>query len=88
MHDGCRLARTSLVTGSIHGIERAQGSDGLWVVNALFSCLCTLNDAFNFVPRWRPPYVSIAGRDGIDSVSGGVNGMNSVLRPVRLSAAS
>jgi len=57
-YDGCWLARTSLVTGSIHGHELAWGADGLWVVNTMFSCLCTLSDDFNFVPRWRPPFVS------------------------------
>jgi uncharacterized protein (TIGR03032 family) len=30
----------------------------LWVVNTLFSCLCTLHENYSFVPRWRPPFVS------------------------------
>jgi uncharacterized protein (TIGR03032 family) len=34
------------------------GSDGLWVVNTLFSCLCTLHESYSFVPRWRPPFIS------------------------------
>jgi len=36
----------------------AWGSGNLWVVNTLFSCLCTLHDRYSFVPRWRPPFVS------------------------------
>ena len=34
------------------------------MVNTLFSCLCTLDDSFSFVPRWRPPFVTeLAGQD-------------------------
>jgi uncharacterized protein (TIGR03032 family) len=32
--------------------------DCLWVVNTRFSCLCTLDAAHSFVPRWRPRFVS------------------------------
>jgi uncharacterized protein (TIGR03032 family) len=28
------------------------------VVNTRFSCLCTLDPAYSFVPRWRPPFVT------------------------------
>jgi uncharacterized protein (TIGR03032 family) len=28
------------------------------VINARFSCLCTLDGEHSFVPRWRPPFVS------------------------------
>ncbi len=31
---------------------------GLWLVNTLFSCPCTLNHENNFVSRWMPPFVS------------------------------
>ena len=57
-YDGCWLARQAFVTGAIHGHDLAWGEDGLWVVNTLFSCLCSLHDDYNFVPRWRPPFVS------------------------------
>jgi uncharacterized protein (TIGR03032 family) len=59
VHDACFLPRASHVTGNIQGHEMAWGSDGtLWVVNTRFSCLCTLDRASSFVPRWRPPFVS------------------------------
>ena len=52
------LARESFVTGNIHVHELGWGSDSeLWVVNTLFSCLSTLHEDFNFVPRWRPPFI-------------------------------
>jgi protein O-GlcNAc transferase len=63
-HDSCWLARTAFVTGNIHVHELAWGNDGLWIVNTLFSCLCTLHDNCNFVPRWRPPFVTeLTGED-------------------------
>ncbi len=36
----------------------AWSGDELWVVNTRFSCLCTLDRAHSFVPRWKPPFVS------------------------------
>ena len=32
--------------------------DELWVVNTLFSCLCTLESDYSFVPRWRPSFIT------------------------------
>lgn len=57
-HDGCFLARSAHVCQDIHLHELATGRAGLWVVNTLFSCLCTLDPEFSFVPRWRPNFVS------------------------------
>jgi uncharacterized protein (TIGR03032 family) len=63
-HDACWLTRSSLVTGNVHGHELAWGADGLWLVNTLFSCLCTLDDSYSFVPRWRPPFITeLASQD-------------------------
>jgi uncharacterized protein (TIGR03032 family) len=36
----------------------AWAGDELWVVNTRFSCLCTLDPDYSFVPRWRPPFVT------------------------------
>ncbi len=30
----------------------------LWLVNTQHCCLCTLDERFSFVPRWKPPFVS------------------------------
>jgi uncharacterized protein (TIGR03032 family) len=57
-YDGCLLARSAHFTGDIHGHELAWAGDELWVVNTLFSCLCTLDEAHSFVPRWRPPFIT------------------------------
>ena len=57
-HDACYLTRSSQFTGEIQGHELAWAGDDLWVVNTAFSCLCTLDPAHSFMPRWRPPFVS------------------------------
>jgi uncharacterized protein (TIGR03032 family) len=57
-HDACFLPRTSLVTGDICVHELAWVGDELWAVNTRFSCLCTPDPNYSFVPRWRPPFVT------------------------------
>ena len=57
-YDACFLARSARFTGEIQSHELAWSSDELWVVNTRFSCLCTLDDRHNFVPRWRPRFIS------------------------------
>jgi uncharacterized protein (TIGR03032 family) len=46
------------LTGAIHAHELAWAGDELWVVNTLFSCLCTLDEHYSFVPRWQPPFIT------------------------------
>ncbi|MCA9056867.1 MAG: DUF4915 domain-containing protein, partial [Planctomycetaceae bacterium] len=57
-YDVCYVPRETTSTGTIHVHDLAWGTDGLWLVNTLFSCLCTLHDEFNFVPRWKPRFIS------------------------------
>ncbi len=63
-YDACLLTRRSIHTGTIHGHEMAYLGDELWIVNTLFSCLCTLDERHHFVPRWKPKF--IAGIQGPD----------------------
>jgi uncharacterized protein (TIGR03032 family) len=75
-HDACFLTRSSHFTGEMQTHELAwassdslspggkgQGEGELWLVNTAFSCLCTLNGRHSFVPRWRPPFVSVLAAD-------------------------
>jgi uncharacterized protein (TIGR03032 family) len=57
-YDACFLARSSHLTGDVHVHEMAWVGDELWFVNTLFSCLCTVDERYSFVPRWRPPFVT------------------------------
>jgi uncharacterized protein (TIGR03032 family) len=59
--DGAFIAQSSIYTGRIHSHELAWGQDGLWIVNTLFSSLCTLRDGVSFVLRWQPPFIDSIG---------------------------
>lgn len=56
--DACYLTRHAHITGPIHIHDLAWGSDELWLVNTLFSCLSTLDGQTSFVPRWKPNFIS------------------------------
>jgi uncharacterized protein (TIGR03032 family) len=67
-HDACFLPRSAHFTGDILVHEMAWARDvgrfskpsyELWLVNTRFSCLCTLDRDNSFVPRWRPPFVTV-----------------------------
>jgi uncharacterized protein (TIGR03032 family) len=58
MHDGCYVPRSSHVTGDIALHEIAWAGEELWMVSTRFSCLCTLDPNYSFVPRWRPPFIT------------------------------
>lgn len=57
-YDACFLPRVSYVSGSLDFHEMAWGDEDLWIVNTLFSCICTLHPEHSFIPRWKPPFVS------------------------------
>lgn len=61
--DACFLARTSHFTDDIQAHEAAWiaetgGRSEFWIVNTLFSCVCSLHPHYSFAPRWRPPFIS------------------------------
>ncbi len=56
--DSCFLPRGSQTTGDIQIHEMAWADDELWFINTRFSCLCTRDVRYSFVPRWRPPFIS------------------------------
>ncbi len=57
-YDTLYLPRASYHTGDINVHDLVYGTDGLWVVNTRFCCLSKLSDEFNFVPVWKPPFIS------------------------------
>lgn len=56
--DTCFVPHTARHTGCIMGHDLGWGREGLWIVNTLFSCLCTLDDDHSFVPRWTPGFIT------------------------------
>jgi uncharacterized protein (TIGR03032 family) len=57
-YDASFLARYAHFTGDIRCHDIAWVGKELWIVNTLFSCLCSLHPSYNFAPRWRPSFVS------------------------------
>jgi uncharacterized protein (TIGR03032 family) len=57
-YDACFLTRGGQYTGDISIHDLAWGNQELWMVNTRFSCLCTLTNSYNFLPQWRPPFIS------------------------------
>ncbi len=57
-HDACFMPRQIHITGDIDIHEMAWAAEELWFINTRFSCLCTLDKNYSFVPRWRPPFIS------------------------------
>jgi uncharacterized protein (TIGR03032 family) len=57
-HDACFLTKSGQYTGDISIHDLAWGGQELWIVNTRFSCLCTLSNNYNFLPQWRPGFIS------------------------------
>lgn len=57
-HDAAFLPRHQISTGQIAIHEVVWAGAQLWLVNTRFSCLCTLDPRYSFVPRWRPKFVT------------------------------
>lgn len=56
--DACFITRASHYTGMINVHDIGWGDEGLWAVNSSFSCLCTIEPDFSFVPHWKPHFIS------------------------------
>jgi uncharacterized protein (TIGR03032 family) len=57
-HDACYLPRSLSFTGNIQIHEMVWTTADLVFVNTRFSCLCRRSVEFNFVPIWRPPFIT------------------------------
>src|SRR5205814_3917143 len=69
-YDGAYLTRSASFTGSIHCHELAWCGEELWVVNTLFSCLCTVGPDFSFQPRWQPPFITALAAEDRSHLNG------------------
>jgi uncharacterized protein (TIGR03032 family) len=56
--DSCFVTRSSHVTGEIHSHDLAFSGPQIWLVNTMFSCVCTLHPNLSFMPQWKPPFIS------------------------------
>jgi uncharacterized protein (TIGR03032 family) len=58
VNDAVYTTRSVISTGDVAMHEMAFAGEQLWFVNTRFSCLCTTDPNYSFVPRWRPPWIS------------------------------
>jgi uncharacterized protein (TIGR03032 family) len=57
-YDSLFVPRATFYTGQVDMHDVALGADGIWAVNTSFSCLCLVNGFYNFIPKWKPPFIS------------------------------
>jgi uncharacterized protein (TIGR03032 family) len=58
-YDALYLPRATYHTGNLQTHEIAFGTETLWVVNTRFSCLSILSKDCNFVPAWKPKFITL-----------------------------
>ncbi|HEY2091824.1 MAG TPA: TIGR03032 family protein [Thermoanaerobaculia bacterium] len=58
VNDAVMVPQNVHVTGDIRIHEMVFAGGDLWVINTMFSALCTIDHWHSFVPRWRPPFVT------------------------------
>lgn len=56
-YDRLYLPQTKYYTGYLDTHEISWGTEGLWVVNTMFSCLSQMSDTYSFVPGWKPDFI-------------------------------
>jgi uncharacterized protein (TIGR03032 family) len=57
-YDSLYLPRVAYYTGDLNIHDMSFGQGNLWMVNTRFSCLASLSAEYNFVPEWRPAFIS------------------------------
>lgn len=57
-YDSLYLPRTTFHTGMVDMHDIKFGKDGIWAINSSFSCLCLINGQHNFIPKWKPKFIS------------------------------
>ena len=58
-HNACYVPRETHITGDIDIHEMGFTNEGeLWLVNTKMSCLCTIEQQYSVVPKWRPPFIT------------------------------
>jgi uncharacterized protein (TIGR03032 family) len=57
-YDNLFLPRATFYTGQVDIHDIAFGADGIWAVNTSFSCICCVTGNYNFIPVWKPSFIS------------------------------
>jgi uncharacterized protein (TIGR03032 family) len=57
-YDALYFPRCTFHVGQLDIHDLSWGETGLYAVNTLFSCIIRIDDQFNFVPYWIPPFIT------------------------------
>ncbi len=57
-YDSLFLPRMTFNTGHVDMHDIAFGKDAIWAINSSFSCLCQVTGNHNFIPKWKPKFIS------------------------------
>jgi uncharacterized protein (TIGR03032 family) len=57
-YDSLFVPRMTFYTGNVDMHDIAFGNEGIWAINSSFSCLCQVNGNHNFIPKWKPPFIT------------------------------
>lgn len=56
-YDALYTPRSTYYTGMVDLHDLEWSGEKLYAVNTLFSCICTIDENYSFVPYWRPPFI-------------------------------
>jgi uncharacterized protein (TIGR03032 family) len=57
-YDACFVPKNIQVTGNINVLDMGYIKGELWLINNRFSCLCTLDSNYSFIPRWNADFIN------------------------------
>ncbi len=57
-YDNLFVPRTTHYTGNVDMHDVKFGKEGIWAINSSFSCLCLVNGNHNFIPKWKPKFIT------------------------------
>ncbi len=58
VYDCLYVPRATFYTGNVDMHDVALGEEGIWAINTSFSCLCLVTGNYNFIPKWKPPFIT------------------------------
>ncbi|NND31403.1 MAG: TIGR03032 family protein [Saprospiraceae bacterium] len=58
VYDAMFMPRLTYFTGQVDMHDLHFGQDGLWAVNTSFSCLALISEAYSWIPRWQPDFIT------------------------------
>ena len=58
IYDNLWIPRMTYYTGQVDIHDIAYCNDGIYAINTSFSCLCKIEESYNFIPIWKPPFIN------------------------------